>query len=204
MKNNNEKVLPVITISREKGSGGRIIAQLVAKKLGGNWKVFHKEIVDEIAKQTHLENNLIKEIDEKNVPLIEKIIADFFGKRYLNLSSYYKHLVTIISTIGNRGYAVIVGRGANFLLPDALKVRVICEMKQRINWIKEFERVTEHEAIRRIEESDRVRKEFAEELFHHDHRKAHHYDIVVCTSKNLSVEDAANLIVDLTKKRFRM
>jgi len=41
--------LPIITISREKGSGGRPIAFLVARKLGPPWQVFHKDIVDQIA-----------------------------------------------------------------------------------------------------------------------------------------------------------
>ena len=96
-----EKKLPLITISRETGSGGRPIAYLVAKKLGRPWKVFHKEIIDDLAKGTHLEKKLVKEIDENKIPLIEEVIGDFFGKRYLNLSNYYKHLVEILTTIGH-------------------------------------------------------------------------------------------------------
>ena len=38
--------LPIITISREMGSGGKAIANLVAKRLGTKWKVYDKEIVD--------------------------------------------------------------------------------------------------------------------------------------------------------------
>jgi len=203
-KSTSRKSLPVITLSREKGSGGRLIAYLVAKKLGKPWKVYHKEIVEAIARQTHLENNLIKEIDEKSVSLIEELIADFFGRKYLNLSSYYKNLVKILSIISQRGYAVIVGRGANFLLPESLKVRVICDMKQRIDWLIEYEKITEREAIRKIELSDRERKEFIEELFHHDPKKAHHYDIIVRTSQNLSIEQAADMIAALAKKRFKI
>src|SRR3990167_9836913 len=122
--------LPLITISREKGSGGRPIAYLVAKKLRRPWKVFHKDIIDEIAKEAHLENNLIKEIDENRIPFIEEVIGEFFGKRHVSLSNYYKHLVKILSAIGHRGHAIIVGRGANYLCPHALKVRIICEMNQ--------------------------------------------------------------------------
>lgn len=112
---------PIITISREKGSGGRPIAQLVAKRLGKPWRVYHKEIIDEIAKKIHLEKELTEEIDERNIPFIDEMIADFFGKRYVSLNSYYKELVRIISVIGQRGYAVIIGRGANFLYPTLLR-----------------------------------------------------------------------------------
>lgn len=65
--------------------------------MGGKWRIYHKEIIEEMAKKSRLEKNLLKEIDEKNIPLIEKMIASFFGKRYPSLSTYYKHLVRIIS-----------------------------------------------------------------------------------------------------------
>lgn len=203
-KKTPDKNLPLITISREKGSGGRMIAHLVAKKLGNPWKVYHKEIVEEIAKNTHLEKELINEIDEKHVSLIDDLVSNFFGKKNLSLSGYYKQLIKIISTINQRGFAIIVGRGANFLLPHALKVRTICEFEQRITWLMKFENISRREAMARIEKSDRERREFIETLFHHDHRKARHYDLIIRTSSDLSIEDASNLIVKLAKKRFKL
>lgn len=199
-----EGKLPLITISREKGSGGRVIAYLVAEKLGSPWKVYHKEIVDEIGKQTHLEEALIKEIDEAHVSVIKEIIDDFFGKRYLTFSSYYKHLLRILSTIGSRGYAIVVGRGANFLFPNSLKIRVICEMHQRIDWLIKYEGMSKSKAISTVEEFDKKRLEYGQHVFSHDIRKAHHYDLVIRTSKEMSIEDAADLIVYFAKKRFKI
>ncbi len=196
--------LPLITISREKGSGGRLIAHLVAKKLGKPWEIYHKEIVNQIVEKTHLEKQLVKEVDEANIPLIEEIVADFFGRRYLNLSGYYKQLLKILSTIGHRGYAIVVGRGADYLFPHALKVRIICEMDQRIKWMMEFEKISKKEAMLKIEESDKKRAEFVQTVFQHDPRKAHHYDLVIRTGPNLSIEDAADLIVRIAKRRFKI
>lgn len=196
--------LPIITISRESGSGGRPIAHLVAKMLGKPWEVYHKQIIEEMAKETKLQKDLIKEIDEHRIPFIEEVVADFFGKKYVTLSNYYKHLVKIISAIGHRGYAVIVGRGANYLLPHALKVRVICEMQQRIKWIMEYEKMTKAQAIKRIEDSDEHRYDFEKTLYQHDIRKAHHYDLVIRTGPRLGIEAAADLIVFAAKKRFKL
>ncbi|MBI2641413.1 cytidylate kinase-like family protein [Candidatus Roizmanbacteria bacterium] len=203
-KKEPQKELPLIIISREMGSGGRPIAYLVEKKLGTPWKVFHGEIVDQIAKETRLEKKLIKEVDETNIPFIDEIVSDFFGRRYLNLNSYYKNLVKVLSTIGNRGYAIIVGRGGEYLFPHALKVRIICEMEQRILWEMEFEKLTRQQAINRIEKSDRERDDFIQTLFHHDPRKAHHYDLVIRTGQKLSIEDAAETIVFVAKRRFKI
>lgn len=194
--------LPIITISREKGSGGRPIAYLVARKLGKPWKVYHKIIVEQIAKKTNLRKDLIKEVDERNIPLIDEMIADFFGNRYLNMGTYYKNLVHIVSTIGQRGHAIIVGRGAHYLFPHGLKVRVICEMDQRINWLMEYEKISRSEAVKRIEKSDQERYEFERNLFKHDIKKAHHYNLIIRTGRTLSIKDAADTIVFLAKRRF--
>jgi len=197
-----KKDCPLITISREKGSGGRPIAFLVAKELGVPWAVFHKDIVEEIAKETRLEKELIEVVDEAQIPLMTQLVDNVLGKKYLDLSNYYKHLVRILFTIGQRGNAIIIGRGANFLFPKALKVRIICEMEERIRGVMKYEKVNRREAVDLIEKSDRERTHFTQSLFQHDPRKAHHYDMVIRTGKNISLEDAAAVIVDMARKRF--
>lgn len=198
----NNRQLPIITISREKGSGGRIIAYEVAKQLGGQWKVFHKEIVEQIARETNLTKELIDEVDEKNIPMIDEIVADFFGKRYLNLSSYYKHLLKILSTIAHRGNAVIVGRGANFLIKNALKIRIICDKEQRMKWLIQYEKFSRDKAIKMIEDYDKKRIEFNKNLFQKDPCEEHYYDMIIKTSDYLNVQEASKLIVRLARKRF--
>lgn len=198
------KETPLITISREMGSGGRPIAQLVTKELGKPWRLYHKDLIDKIAKEARLEKQLIKEIDENKRSLIEELVLDFFGRKYASLTAYYRNLVRVLTEIGQRGYAVIIGRGANFLFPKALKVRVICEMKQRISWEMRYEKISKLEAIRRINRSDRKRRDFVQTLFHHDIKKAHHYDLVIRTGPDLDIKTAANLIVLTAKKRFKL
>lgn len=196
------KNTPIITISREKGSGGRPIAFLVAKQLGSPWAVFHKDIVEEIAKEANLQKELIEEVDETRIPLITQLVDNVLGKKYMDLSEYYKHLLHTLSAIGHRGHAIIIGRGANFLFPQAFKVRIICEMEERLQGVMKYEKVNRREAMNLIEKSDRERASFSQTLFQHDPRKAHHYDMVVRTGNNLSLEDAAEIIVDTAKKRF--
>jgi cytidylate kinase len=195
---------PIITISREMGAGGRPIAYLVAKRLGRPWRVYHREIVDEMAKETNLKKELVKEVDEKDIKLLDEFVADLIGKRYLSLSAYRRHLLTLLAVIGKKGHAIIIGRGANYFFPHALKVRIICEMEQRIKWEMEYEDIPREEAIRRIEKSDKDRVNFMKALYQHDPRKAHHYDLVIRTGRSLSVEDAASLIVLAAKRRFKI
>jgi len=199
-----EGILPVITISREKRSGGRTIAYMVAKKLGSPWKVYHKEIIDKIAAEEKLEKELVEEIDEKRLSLTDQLINDFFGKRYLSLSRYYKDLVKVISEIAHRGYAIIVGRGAEYLIPHALKIRILGDMEHRINIAMKYDKLSRQKAINFLKKCDEERDEFIKNLYHHDPKKAHHYDLVIKIGPNLSLKDGADLIVRLAKKRFKL
>ena len=171
-KSRSSSILPVITISREKRAGGRTIAYMVAKKLGRPWKVYHKEIIDEIAKKEKLEKKLIEEIDEKRLSAVDQLINDFFGKRYLSLTRYYKSLVKVISEITHRGYAIIVGRGADYLIPHALKIRILGDMEHRINIAMKYDKLSRQKAIEFLKKCDEERDEFIKNLHHHDPKKS--------------------------------
>lgn len=194
--------LPLITISREMGVGGKTIANFVINKLGKPWKVYHKEIVDEIAKEANLEKKLVSEVDEKPIPVMDSFLAEFFESRYVSLTTYHQHLVTILTAIAKKGYAVIVGRGANFLFPHALKIRIVADMEQRIVWVMDYEKITRREALRRIKESDKKRDAFIRELYRKNQQDPHHYDLVIKTGRDLGDRDAADIITRLARKRF--
>jgi len=195
---------PMITISRERGSGGRPIAYLVAKKLGNPWQVYHKDIVDEIARETTFDTEAITKLDESKSSVISELLNSIFGKKMLTMNSYYKHLLHILASIGSKGRSIVIGRGANFLFPNALKVRIVSDMHCREQAMMKYEHISFKEAKRQIEQSDRERNEFSISLFQHDQRKAHHYDVVIRTGPDIDVEEAADIIVHLAKKKFKI
>ncbi|MFA5770092.1 MAG: cytidylate kinase-like family protein [Patescibacteria group bacterium] len=196
--------LPLITISREMGSGGKSTANLIASFLGKPWAVYDHELIDKIAKNKQLEEKLAQSIDPRKLPLADIIIAKTFGKRFPHLSGYQRHLIRTMTLVGLKGYTIILGRGANFLFPQALNIRMICLLDQRIIWQMTYEHISRPEAVKRIEESDKERREFVESLFNHNHCKAYHYDLVIRTGSDITVEDATNIIIDLTKRKFKI
>lgn len=196
--------LPIITISREMGSGGKSTANLIALNLGEPWKVYDHELIDEIAKNKDLEAELIQSVDPKRLPLADIIIAKTFGKRFVNLSGYQRRLIRVMTLVGLKGYTIILGRGGNFLFPGSLNIRMICLLDQRISWQMTYEHVSKSEAIKRIAESDKERREFVESLFNQNQYKAYHYDLVIKTGSDITIEDAANIIVDLARRKFKI
>jgi len=202
-KNTNYK-LPIITISREKGSGGKPIAYLAAKKLKNPWRVYHKDIVEEIAQETTLDSELVEQLDERQSSAVKELLHTVFGKQFLSMNAYYKHLLHILATIGTRGNAIIIGRGANFLFPNALKVRIVSKLEDRIHALMKYEHISAKEAQKQTKESDKERNEFVASLFQHDQQKAEHYDVVIRTSSDVNIDTATNIIVDLAKDRFNI
>ena len=196
--------LPLITISRQMGSGGKSVANLIASYLGKPWMVYDHEQVDKIAKNKQLEEKLAHSIDPKKLPLADIIIAKTFGKRFPHLSGYQRHLIRVMTLVGLKGYAIILGRGGNFLFPHALNIRMICQFDQRITWQMTYEHISRSEAVKRIEESDKERKEFVHSLFNHNHCKAYHYDLAIRTGSDITIEDAANTIIELAKRKFKI
>lgn len=196
--------LPVITISREMGSGGKSIANLVAFRLGQPWQVYDHEMIDVIAKDKNQEKILTDLVDPTKRPLADIIVSKIFGKRLSHLSGYQRHLVRVMSLVGLKGHTIILGRGGNFLFPNALKVRIICQMDQRIAWQMTYEKISRMQAIKRISESDVERKTFVQSLFNHNHSQAYHYDLVLKTGPNMTIEDAADIIIDVAKRKFKI
>jgi len=195
---------PLITISREMGSGGKSTASLISLQLGKPWMIYDHELIDKIAKNKDLEQKLIDSIDPKRLPLANIIMAKTFGKRFSRLSGYQRHLIKVMTLVGLKGYVIILGRGANFLFPHALNVRMTCQLDQRIIWQMTYEHISRPEAVKRIEESDKERKNFVESLFNHNHTKAHHYDLVIRTGSDITIEDAADIIISLAKRKLKI
>lgn len=195
---------PVITISREKGSGGRPIAYMTAEKLGEPWKVYHQETLEQIAREKEMNTWFTQQVEASAEPQIKKIIDQALDGRYGKLDQYYQTLIRLLAIIGYRGHAIIVGRGANFLFPQALKVRLICTLEQRIQWIMEFEHVSHKEAVHLIEQSDQQREDFIRGIFGVDQKIPHHYDLIIKTSYHIKLKDAADTIVHLARRRYKL
>ncbi len=198
------EIAPLITISREKGSGGRPVAYHVASELKEPWKIYDQDTLEQIARENEMKSWFESQTDEATRKMIQEKIFQIFGERFESLSQYYRDLITLITTVGYKGYAVIVGRGAHILFPRALKVRLICALEQRITWIKKYEHVTTNEAIKLIRESDIRKDEFVRTLFNHDLKIPYHYDMILRTSDNIRLEDASAAIVHLAKRKFNL
>ena len=175
--------IPVITISSEPGSGGRLIARGLAKQL--NIDLFDRDIVKEISESAHISGAVIETMEKDRLSGIKDFISSLVNDRYLWPGVYLDHLMKVVAAIASHGNAIIVGRGANFLIPakDRLSVRVISPLEVRVkNVAKEFG-VTREEAKRRVLNRENRRATFIRQSFNADVADPRNYDLVVNTQK---------------------
>lgn len=195
------KVRPFITVSREAGSGGKLVAELVAKKLG--FKLYDKTLIEMTAKKAKMRKALIANIDERDRGFMDDLVHSLLNPEYVSEQTFIKSLCEVVLSVARKGNCVILGRGGNFItsLYGGLHVRVAAPFLVRAGYTSQFEGYTLYEAKERVKKYDKQRKEFIKQYFHKDPSNANHYDLVINTTY-LSVEQAVSIIITAFKKKY--
>ncbi|MCC6444633.1 MAG: cytidylate kinase-like family protein [Armatimonadetes bacterium] len=172
---------PLVTVSREHGSGGTEIARTVARQLG--WHLLDRELVERMAKEAHVRHSLIETLDEKTQTNIDYWIKEFIGANFLAQSDYLKYLMRVLLAVGHHGEVVIVGRGANFVFPrqQGLHVRVIAPLERRVERIARLEGLSTRDARVAVQKADAERAAFVRLHFHRDINDPFAYDLIINT-----------------------
>lgn len=192
------KPRPCITVSREPGAGGSEIARILAKDL--KMDLIGGQIISRVAESAKMSEKVVKSLDEKSVSTLDSWINSLFNARHLWPDVYLRHLTKVIVTIGEHGNAVIVGRGAQFILPPEriFRVRFIAPFEKRVQRIMENGKCSREVAENYIIKTEGDRAAFIKKYFNEDIANPAHYDLVINTN-SLSIEEAA----DMVKKAFK-
>ncbi|MCB0282652.1 MAG: cytidylate kinase-like family protein [Calditrichae bacterium] len=186
-------LFPNITISREPGSRGGYLSQQLAKRL--NWKIFGREIVEYIAHNTHIHKDIIKLFDERSRNDIENLISTLINSQQMSNEMYLKQLAKTIITLGRHSNAIILGRGANFILPDsmAFKIRVVEDFDQRLHNILNNENMLKIDA-KKLKQEQEEQASFIVHNFKSRIDDATHYDLIINLSKS-DLQTAEDIII---------
>jgi cytidylate kinase len=191
---------PLITISRQLGSDWEKSAEQLGREL--DWEVWDSEIVDRIANDANVHREIVALLDERTVSAFEEISRALFGDDASMASqTYLRHLVGTIMSIGQQGKAIIVGRGANFILPEALNIRIIASFDYRIDNLMKQDEISAREAERRIVRSDQIRADFIKKVFGADIDDVALYDLILRMDE-FSLQGASQIICTATRMKF--
>ena len=192
---------PTVTVSRERGSGGGLIARQVADRLG--FVLFDSEIVDHVARSASVDRMVVMHMDERSQHSIKEWTDRVIHRRAFSGQTYMVHLAKTVLAVGEKGRAVIVGRGAHLLLPveRCFRVRVIAPLEVRIERLSASTGMEILEAETVIAETDKQRSQFIQENFQQSDANPLPYDLVINTGE-IALGTAAELVVRAVEAKF--
>ncbi|MBF0420577.1 MAG: cytidylate kinase-like family protein [Magnetococcales bacterium] len=190
---------PVVTISRDVGTGGGHIAELLANEL--NVPCYGYSMIDGIIKQSKSDKQLMSLMDERNPSFIETWISDLILKGNLSQTEYFRRLIQTVHAIADTG-GVIVGRGAHLILAsnhNVFRVRIEGSLEFCAKRVSKRENVTLDEAKQIIAFRTNDRAKFLKSFYKLFPNNLRYSDLVINTDK-ASDKNAVDIIVYVMEK----
>lgn len=192
---------PIVTVSRDPGSGGHPIAQAIASQL--HFGFYDEELIHEIAISVKAREEIIRDIDEKQRTLIDDFVHNSINPEYISERRYMTHLVKVVFSLAQNGKAVIVGRGSNFIVPSdsCFRVRITAPYRTCVARAVRYENVPYQRAREIINKVTDERAGFVKQYFGKDIANPKYYDMTLNTAY-MSIEDAVSIIIQAFKRKF--
>lgn len=191
---------PCIAISREVGARGGSIARRIAEKLG--WQVYDHELLEYLAQDPTSLAELTADATDDTNAWVQQRLDELAAQRILGADPTIAPLAHLILTLGARGEAVFVGRGAGYLLPrrSTLHARIVAPPADRVSFISQWLRLPMAEAEEQMRLRDARRAGFLATCFRIP-EGAVLFDLVV-NSGTFGEEASADLILSAFHHRL--
>jgi cytidylate kinase len=170
-------MIRVITIEREYGCGGGMIAQKVADRLG--WKLWDQLLTCEIARLSNCAQSEVELREERVDPLYYRLFksvlrGSFEGSlnlhrlKLLDADSIQRITRQVTEKAAAAGNCVIVGRGSQHFLQDrqdTLRIFLYAPTREKVARLR-AEGINESQAEDLVNTVDKERAAFIEKYFH--------------------------------------
>lgn len=191
----------IISIGREFGSGGHVIAEALAKKF--NIPMYDHNLLDHIAAEKNLDLETLKKFDEKprNVLLSRTLKG--------HSSSLHDHIAMMqfdyIKKKAENGESfVIVGRCAEMVLKEfegMISIFILGDKECKTKRVQEVYDISEEEARKKMERHDVYRKQYHNSYCNSKWGDSRSYDLCVNSSR-LGIDGTVAMLADYIRARM--
>lgn len=190
-----------VAITREAGARGSSIARKVARMLG--WQVFNQDMLDYLNRDAAARADLLAELPAGASAWADLQMERLHRDYRVAPESDTANVMRLMLAVAARGEAILVGRGAGFVLPvdTTVHVRIVCPLEQRIAYMAQWLRLTRDEAADEVKARDGRRTAFLSHLFPQDAAEVYRYDLVL-NSGRLSETACAEIIAHAVKAKL--
>mgnify|MGYP000683406103 FL=1 len=181
----------VITISREYGSGGHYVGELLAKRMGLNF--YDKNLINLISKKSGLSKEYVEENSQK--------LASF---KYIdnNDDRIFIAEEKVIKDLAKKESCVIVGRCADYILKDnkdTIKVFLYSSSQDKVKRAVKYYKLEEDKALKEINKINSERAKHYKYYTNRDWYDFANYDIALNVDY-LGVEKTAELLEQVIRE----
>lgn len=166
----------IITVEREYGAGGSMVAAELARRKG--WQLVDQEMTAEIAKLASVDSRVVARCEERCDPLLHRLAKVFWRGSYersipiaddkiFDADTMVQLAHKVIEEKAKHGHCVIVGRGAPYILRnrhDTFRVFVFGSRKEKIRRLVGL-KMQENEAAEMVDTIDHERALFVRKYF---------------------------------------
>jgi cytidylate kinase len=167
--------MAVITISRQYGSLGNIVANALGERLG--YRVVMRELINQAALQAGAPAVALAIIDELGLLGISPTQAEYLA--------YSQAVQSVMEDLATAGNVIIVGRAGQVVLrhhPGVLHVRLIAPLELRAERLAERHHISVRAAHAQAVARDRQRRTYLKRFYNIDWDDPLLYDLVINTA----------------------
>ena len=192
----------IISVGREFGSGGHVIAEKLAKEFG--LPLYDHNLLREIAGEKDFDAQLLKKYDE--VPknrLISRTVNGYSNSPSENIAKMQFDFLKGKAEAGES--FVVVGRCSEKVLkgyPGLITIFILGDMEAKIQRIMEVDDLSRDEAKELIRKKDKKRKTYHNYYSEGKWGDSRNYDLSINSSR-LGIDETVEAVIDYIKRRQR-
>jgi cytidylate kinase len=200
--------MPVITISRQFGAGAHSLGRSLAQRLG--LQLIDRDVVRQVAEEADVSEKWVEAIERDPAGLLSRMVnrlvrANFIERLLQDKGNdfderKYVTLVTrIIEKVAEDGDVVVIGRGAQFFLPDnetTIKLLMLADFEDRIGYLADRYKLTQSTVRDLVRREDGRRLNYLK-MFHPGNPDDPTLYTAVLNTSHMNLDEAEDLIVGL-------
>jgi cytidylate kinase len=189
------RAINYVAISRESGTDGTTVAQLVAKTL--SWNDYSHNFREHVAKWYEESRLRLDVVDETSSSWLYDTFGIWLDRKMITHDKFVAQVSHMIHILARRGPAVFLGRGAQFMLPreHTIAVRLVAPESYRLERVQQRQGfATRGEARRWMRSIDAGRSDFVRRHFHHDVTDPHCHELIINVERCGTVGAAGQIV----------
>ena len=195
----------IITISRQYGSGGRIIGKKLAEQL--EIPFYDNELINQEAEKTGLSKECFKDaesVSTSNLLLSLSTLTPTVDTYGLPLNEkIFLVQSQVIKEVADQGSCVIVGRSADYVLsenPNCINVFIYADLEDRVKRAVELYGLDAKNAKNAVIKTDKKRAGYYNYFTGKKWGRLENYDLAINTSK-ITLDDVVEILKLYVEKR---